>query len=684
MIATGWKKWMDRASGTTCGLCVAAVLLVTGCQAVQGPEGTDTSRMRRPTWWGFYRRGVARSRRGEWAGAAADFRVALGVEPGAIYPDATDRRRAKTYGLHFLDDYFPHRELGVCHFYLGEWDRAEQELKASEAMTPSARARAYLNKVREQRLRSQPAAVGLPAILLNAPADGTVLREPVVRLRGTVSASALVSRITVGDEPVYRELATPTVRIDRRVELVPGEQELVVKAEDLVGNRTTWRRRVRLDMQAPMVAVVASDGGAGVWLAVSDDQALSEVRVDGRPVAMTAGVLSHHVLAPLTGDVLEVVATDAAGNRTVLRRTREVLQELGRQWRRHRRVWQVAAAGDGLKLPARQPDRSAPRLTLIPEVPEELTVTTDSYMVDMLVQDPGELRRLAVSLNGRPVAGLQPPARATMSRWACRLALTPGPNRVDIVVEDAAGNVCERAMVLRRRLDCLWREELRMTAALTTPDTASVAGFRAVDVKGALQERLLARPRRLRMVERDPLVLERILREHGLSRSPLAAGDKRLPQGRMLPAEWLLQTYVTPWGGRDDWDLVMRAVDVETGEIVLTLDVHGQGFDPEEIAYRLRGVGEKLRQQLPAMSARVVAVRGRDLEIGLGRRAQIAPGLRFFFVPQRDQGPGFDEPVRQGGQLLEGRVRRVWADHCTVRLDRAPEAIAQSDHAVLR
>ena len=78
-------------------------VLVSGCGGARGPTaqvvdgqtyGTTTVPFR-GRWWQYYERGVSWSLGGLWAEAEADFREALALR-------LTDNRRARTYGMHFV------------------------------------------------------------------------------------------------------------------------------------------------------------------------------------------------------------------------------------------------------------------------------------------------------------------------------------------------------------------------------------------------------------------------------------------------------------------------------------------------------------------------------------------------------------------------------------------------------
>ena len=86
-------------------------LALGGCGASRGPApqvvngqtfGTTTVPFR-GRWWQFYERGVSWSLGGFWAEAEADFREALTLR-------LTDQRRARTYGMHFVQCFAGHAQ----------------------------------------------------------------------------------------------------------------------------------------------------------------------------------------------------------------------------------------------------------------------------------------------------------------------------------------------------------------------------------------------------------------------------------------------------------------------------------------------------------------------------------------------------------------------------------------------
>ena len=90
-------------------------------------------------WYKQYQKGLEAMEDQKWQEAAAHFRIALKIIP-------VDKKKARTYGLHFIE-YFPHRELGICLYHLGEIDAAQKHLTISLQQEASDRARDYLKQI---------------------------------------------------------------------------------------------------------------------------------------------------------------------------------------------------------------------------------------------------------------------------------------------------------------------------------------------------------------------------------------------------------------------------------------------------------------------------------------------------------------------------------------------------------
>ncbi len=106
----------------------------------------------RNRWWHFYERGLSWAEAGDDRAAEADLRQCLRLRQ-------SDSRRARTYGLHFVQC-FAQRELAAVLLRDGRLDEAEALLRLSLDQEPSAKAEWLLERVQTLRSgRAIPASV---------------------------------------------------------------------------------------------------------------------------------------------------------------------------------------------------------------------------------------------------------------------------------------------------------------------------------------------------------------------------------------------------------------------------------------------------------------------------------------------------------------------------------------------
>jgi len=111
-------------------------------------------------WYKLYEDGIEAMEDGDYKGASDLFIEAIQANPD-------DDENVRTYGMHSIE-YYPHRELGICLYHLGDKTGAQQELQISMKMEPSDRAKQYLSQL----------GAGLPTAKKTEPeknvADGVV------------------------------------------------------------------------------------------------------------------------------------------------------------------------------------------------------------------------------------------------------------------------------------------------------------------------------------------------------------------------------------------------------------------------------------------------------------------------------------------------------------------------------
>ncbi len=667
-------------------------IVLTSCRPLAIEPGVP--QIRRPNWWNFYQRGVALSLKAEWRRAADDFETAVGYRDGAIYSESTEKRRVKTYGLHFLNDYFPHRELGVCYHHLGMYRDAERELERSLEMLPTSRARSWLTRNRKAQLSQLPDPdPDSIQLVIDSIRDGLYTNRRFLQCAGTVASPYYISRLVINNHPLLLEQAVMRYDLDHRLRLEPGVQRVLVEVEDLLGNRTSWDAEVTVDMTGPAVSVATIPGDSEhVRISVDDKHGLATVEIGGKLVTVRTGdtLVSRTLGLSGTGEI-HVVAVDRAGNRTEFKRATKDLRKASlRSLRmnpdRRRAALPAGSTSRGsasrpgallqlsdarsvaVPIAKREPDTMPPRLRLFPAIDGRRVVTAEFYILDLMLTDSGSLGDITFHVNDLSESRKFDSDALIEYRFTQIIELQPGANTVRIVATDRAGNRTEKQLVLERKMDFLWREDLRVTAQVTPPDVTSVPALKTVDIYSLMLNGLLERPRRLNLVERDPETLQRLLLELKLAGSSIADQVRAIRTGKLKAADWLIQQYAGRWSGKDNWDLVLNGVDVATGEILFTVDMHFDSFNGAHIRSRLGGLVDKLAQRLPTLSAPVQSSTSRSAVVSLGRKENIFEGLLFVFIPPESEDVRFADPLSVDGAWVQARVTRVLDDTCAVEI----------------
>ena len=99
-------------------------------------------------WYNHYKNGLNLMKEGKFAQAILEFEMAT----EGVYEDQP--KKIQTYGMHFIR-YYPHREIGIAAYHIGDHPRARYELELSLVYAPSDRAREYLNKLSESPGQSE-------------------------------------------------------------------------------------------------------------------------------------------------------------------------------------------------------------------------------------------------------------------------------------------------------------------------------------------------------------------------------------------------------------------------------------------------------------------------------------------------------------------------------------------------
>ena len=297
---------------------LAGVLLFAGCKIDGTDERAHTEGLHHHNWWNYYEAGKLKLNIGDFKGARADFETCLGLRPGATYAFPKEMWRVRTYGLHMLDAYFPHRELGIVLFQLGDMKNAEQYLEKSLLQEPSGRAKFYLNLVRKKLIAGQPLAA--PQVILDKDVAFKWTKQRKRVLSGLAQSKAFVSGVKVNEHPEFIELAEQAIRFEREIQLSPGTNIVRIEVKDLADNVVTHSVVWIADWQPPQIVIKRVDKSGKLWKVQGvcyDDTGLACLNTDGH--AQTFLESERIVSIPLEFAMdpdrsMVVYAEDLAGN----------------------------------------------------------------------------------------------------------------------------------------------------------------------------------------------------------------------------------------------------------------------------------------------------------------------------------------------------------------------------------
>lgn len=689
------RRKRHRSAPAITGLATGILLLLVHSACVLPTPPDDGETLYRHNWWNYYTRAAERLRQGRAADAESDFARCLGLLDGVKFPNARDMWRARTYGLHFVEGYFPNREYGICLYERQAYAQAVVYLERSLKQEPSGRAKHYLNQARRQQLSGQRVP---PPLLRLAPSEDAPLytRDLSTRIAGTASGAARIRELVVGGRADFIELAEPEVGFSRDLPLHAGTNVIMIAASDLLGRRVTLRTVRIADWQPPRLLIRRVTAHAGGWRIEGlcrDEYGVAGLSLNGHvllpsaPDPVPRSETPFTLDAPTDGGTLRV--SDLAGNTltvavtapllhqtagmdapeslnpsaphlafcptalperafllgepTFLARAEHVLRTSSRRAvsERHEASFVLAAA---------TADRLRPSLT-ISGLNAVTRVFTEDVYLDGTASDGGGLAAVAVNGENLLAAGDLGTLRTYFAR---RLPLDPGTNHIEVAAIDRAGNRTVRAFAVIRdepkHLDPKYR--LSVGVPPLTPPESGPTGMRA---KRVMEAELTRPPVRFRLLERDE-GWEFVLREQGLSLSDLADPSAALRLGKMVPAEMLFMARIFPEA--KGLTVQLKAVATENGEILFASDVYSPAED-RALDDAVAGLILKVQQAFPLVSGEVLRSQGTRVTLNIGRADGVTENSRFLVVR-----------APTAARLAEGRLALIGARPVEAEIER--------------
>jgi len=608
-------------------------------------------------WDACYRRGVNCMEGECWDDAIEEFQQ-------AIERRSKDQRHARAYGMHFREEYFPHRELGICYYHLDNIPEAMRELEVSMQQTPSARAKYYLNQVRRSHLLSTGEDVTSPVIRLDFPEEAFWTNQTPLKIRGVVQDDHYVAAISVNQTPFFMELAEPSIPFSLPVELEEGWNTVRIVAQDLVDRPAEKRIRICLDQQGPTVIVnpiqpdqVFAAGQVLLNAVIYDKSGILSVRINQKEVprfGLEQICLIEEVI-PLTPGVRTIPfwTQDRAGNTT--KGEISLLQESRNKPDLSMRL---ACKGDMPGVLAMIPEEEIISFDMTYPSEEDLTTYYPEIFLEGRIGTRNGIKR--ITLNDEQIfdaADLQDVIQKNMQNLVHMLnRQNKDPERyirmlqeildryntyhlnqrirleeeftvVRLLVEDNDGNQGRRLFHIQKiPREEVFKSEQRMIMALLPLDSATE---NATELQRYVSNKLLesfVNHGRFNLVERDKLpwiLIEKTIQAGG----KIYKDDVAQQIGEIVSAEGVICGYIQKRA--DGTEILARFVEVDTGLVRLFHDVFSPSEDIGNINLITSGLAMKFRDAFPICTGAIIGKNGKRLRINSGSEKNIFPGMIF-------------------------------------------------------
>lgn len=491
----------------------------------------------------------------------------------AVKQRSVDQRMARTYGMHFIENYFPNREIGITYFLMGKYRVAEKSLLLSLEQEPSAKAYFYLDEVRKALMDKNQSAASGPGISITPPSgfkpeDGFYKScDFPVLITGTASDSRYVSRITIDDKTVFMEGSRKKMHFNEALYLDEGKHTIEISAGNLLGDTSRKKVNLLVDKSGPFIGISRIQPGKEIFGALHDESGIARFTLNGRKINVSSHDGSFHAGLYPGEQHITLVAEDTLGNITQ--------KEMNRP---DQKIELVALTLSGITNNGAMlslENRDQPEIKLSKPLSNE--VFTKAVSLEFTIAS--EKTVLALYVNGKSL--LKKPGRwITCSTF---VSLEQGLNRFTITAVTETGKTVEKTVELNRKTPEHLQLSYRYGISMHPFDNyEKIAGWNTFlhsfendfDVN-----------RRFRLISKD--INSAMAGSPGVSCSGALFGS----------------IYKT----RNGTEFVARLIDKKTSEIITVQDVFSRVSDMKYIGNRL---SKKFHQRFPLKTGTITATGG--------------------------------------------------------------------------
>ncbi len=617
----------------------------TYCQ----PDGIFTSR-----WYDYYERALS-CMEGEC------YQAALSDLNKTSNQRFEDQRMARTFGMHFID-YFPHRETGLIHYLMGDYDAAKSELELSIQQYPSEKAFFYMDKVRKKIMEREKKAISVPRLILETPiqSEGTNevwTRENPVIISGKAEDEQYISEITLKGKPVFLETSAQTVTFKEHLKLDQGRHEVDIIARNLRNGEAGHQIIIHVDRCGPLIIVETYDPDIGITGWLYDESGETVLFADGKNIPVPKGKkVPFSVPIKSSMKHITLLARDKLGNETYADINADVTSVLGSA--------PVLLADAGAVPMFVKSENIKPEIILNMQPDQETVFLENIYIKGKAKGNTIE----SLTINGTPV--LNQTGHVIFFNYFVRLE--KGKNRVTIRATDKFGNTGIKDILIIRQVPEVFKLKYRYCLAMhpfdnMTDDRNQIAKY------GLFQNiflKQLVALNRFQIMTREK------------SASPMFEQENlKTPDAALMG-----NIYKT----RSGIEITARLADIRSGEILAIKDAYSEAGDRSALAGMAEKLAEKFHRKFPLMDAAVTEMKEGKLivtpETWTPEKGDIKMKWPLIIYRQKNQGynPVREEPSGSDTKMIgDAAIHGMTGENYLVRPDNGQKIeIKEGDRVV--
>ena len=480
--------------------------------------GTIKGATFRHRWWNYYERGVSYADGEFYTEAISDFQE-------AIRQREKDQRRARTYGMHFVD-YFPHRELGIVYYRTADYVNAQEQLQRSLGQYPSAKARFYLDNVRRKLIEQQQIEIPPPRLDLDIKTHEILTRDDPVVVSGAAEDENYIKGLKINKAPLFLDESRRRIEFSEDLLLPQGRHVVEIEAENLVGKISRQQLVIIVDREGPIISLeqIRIEGGATqkqafVQGTMYDRAGVSELQINGRVIPLEAGVeVSFMKTLPVSTGELEFMAKDNLGNLT----TAQVSLDAFSIHKTDPVILAWSGSDDDISQLLAAKDSRGPDISLKGWT-ENQTVFLEKVYLEGQVSDQNKI--VSLSINQKSIMRRE----GNLILFSHFVELVPGDNKVHIRAQDERGNVAEKTITVNRKIPQALQLNERLSTMVLPFEQDGILSQVAITFQDLMINALVNRDR-FRVVERNKLDV--LLEEQNRSQTELFDQSTAINLGR--------------------------------------------------------------------------------------------------------------------------------------------------------